>query len=284
MNYISRATPYAAGDSRTDIEKALLAAGHDLDRLRLADLALVEDFHTMGRIATGALAELTGLTPETRVLDAGSGIGGTARYVADAYGCHVTAVDLTEDYCRTSRWLNGLVGLADRITVRQGDVTALPFADGDFDVVFSQHVQMNIADKDGLYREARRLLNPGGLLAIWDIAGAPADDPDFPLPWADHPDQSHLTTPDELRAALERSGFALEHWDDLTDQAAAIMRVVLAAPPNPVGLQSFVPNFAEKIENLTRALADGRLRAVRAVARALPSRAGSGSSRRGLRG
>ncbi|WP_433562494.1 class I SAM-dependent methyltransferase [Nocardia sp. CA-151230] len=270
MNDISIDTPYSSGNSRTDIEKALIAAGYDLDRLRLADLALVEDFHTMGRIATGALAELAGLTPASRVLDAGSGIGGTARYVAETYGCRVTAVDLTEDYCETSRWLNRLVGLDDRISVRQGDVTALPFADGAFDVVFSQHVQMNIADKDALYREARRLLNPDGLLAIWDVTTAAGDRPDFPLPWADRSEQSHLVTPDHLRATLERSGFALDHWDDLTDQAATIMRAVLAAPPNPVGLQAFVPNFPEKIENLTRELADGRLRAVRALARALP--------------
>ncbi|MFE3028522.1 class I SAM-dependent methyltransferase [Nocardia tengchongensis] len=268
MNNISIDTPYSSGISRIAIEKALSAAGIDLDTLRIADLALVEDFHTMGRIATGGLTELAGLTRETRVLDAGSGIGGTARFVADSYGCQVTAVDLTEDYCETARWLNQSVGLDDRISVRQADVTDLPFADGGFDVVFSQHVQMNIADKDRLYREAHRVLDSGGLLAIWDITGTDGNHPDFPLPWADRPDQSHLVTSDELRDAVERAGFTLERWDDLTDQAATIMRMVLANPPNPVGLQSFVANFPEKIENLTRALTDGRFRAIRGLARA----------------
>ncbi|MTE12520.1 class I SAM-dependent methyltransferase [Nocardia aurantiaca] len=269
MSNISIDTPYSSGTSRVDIGRALVAAGRDLDRLQLADLALVEDFHTMGRIATGALAELAGLTPATRVLDAGSGIGGTARYVAQTYGCQVTAVDLTEDYCETARWLNRIVGLDDRISVRQGDVTNLPFADDSFDVAFSQHVQMNIADKYRLYLEAHRVLKVGGLLAIWDITAAPGGSPDYPLPWADRPDQSHLVTPDELRIALERSGFAIDRWDDLTDQATTIMRAVLAAPPNPVGLQAFVANFPEKIANLTQALADGRLRAIRGIARTL---------------
>jgi ubiquinone/menaquinone biosynthesis C-methylase UbiE len=58
---------------------------------------------------------------------------------------------------------------------RQADVTRLPFSDAAFDIVFSQHVQMNVADKARLYAEARRVLAAAGRLAIWGItAGAPA--------------------------------------------------------------------------------------------------------------
>ncbi|MFE9322040.1 class I SAM-dependent methyltransferase [Nocardia sp. NPDC052278] len=271
MNDISIEIPYATGVSRLGIERALTAAGRDLGSLRLADLALVEDFHTMGRIATYQLAELTGLTQHSRVLDAGSGIGGTARFIADRCGCPVTAVDLTADYCDTAEWLNELVGLEDRIAVHRADVAALPFADGSFDVAFSQHVQMNVADKDLLYREARRVLVAGGLLAIWDITAGSGGDPDYPLPWAEQPEQSHLVTPDALREAIETAGFVIEQWNDLTEHAAATMRTVLASPPNPVGLHAFVPNFAEKAENLTRGLADGSLRAIQVIARATRS-------------
>ncbi|MFE3192588.1 class I SAM-dependent methyltransferase [Nocardia sp. NPDC059240] len=267
MNDLSLDSPYSSGTSRLDIDKALRNAGRDPDRLQLADLTLVEDFHTMGRIATGALVELTGLTAHSRVLDAGSGIGGTARFIADTYRCRVTSVDLTEDYCETARWLNAAVGLDGLISVRQGDVTELPFGDRGFDVVFSQHVQMNIADKDALYREAHRVLETGGLLALWDITAGDGT-PGYPLPWADRPQQSHLVTPDVLRAAVERTGFTIEVWEDLTEQAGAVMRMVLAAPPNPVGLQAFVPDFATKVEHLAQGLSDGRLRAVRCIARA----------------
>ncbi len=137
-------TQYATGLSRQHIEQALTAAGKDLDHLTPADLGALEDFHTMGRIATGQLAELAQITGQDRVLDAGTGIGGTARYLAATYGCQVTAVDLTEEYCETASWLNRLTGLAAKITVRQADVTGLPFADAAFDVVISQHVQMNV--------------------------------------------------------------------------------------------------------------------------------------------
>ncbi len=196
---------YSTGLSRPNIEQALVAAGKDLDHLAPADLAPLEDFHTMGRFATTELVELLEITTADEVLDAGSGIGGTARFVADRCGCRVTAVDLTEEYCDVNRWLNRLVGLGDRIHVREADVTELPFAEATFDVAFSQHVQMNVADKSRLYTEARRVLRDGGRIAIWDITSDGQGELDYPLPWADKPGYSHLVTSDELRSVIEGS-------------------------------------------------------------------------------
>jgi SAM-dependent methyltransferase len=260
---------YSTGLSRRNIEQALIEAGKDLDHLVPADLGPLEDFHTMGRYATAQLVDLAGITSDDEVLDAGSGIGGTARFVADQRGCRVSAVDLTEEYCETSRWLNGLVGLDDRITVSQADVTALPFADATFQVAVSQHVQMNVADKARLYSEARRVLAAGGRLALWDITSGARGELDYPLPWADEPARSHLVTPDQLRAAVESAGFGVEHWNDHTEQAATFMRTLLGQPPNPLGLHAFVADFDRKVENLTLALADGRVRAIQGVARAI---------------
>ncbi len=261
---------YSTGLSRRNVEKALIAAGKNLDHLEPSDLAPVEDFHTMGRIATSQLVELLGITAADEVLDAGSGIGGTARFVADRRGCRVAAVDLTEEYCELSRWLNRLVGLDGRISVQQADATELPFTDASFGFVFSQHVQMNVSDKTRLYQEARRVLVCGGRLAIWDIASSSErGELSYPLPWADQPELSHLATPDRLRALVESAGFAIEFWNDLTDQATAFMAAFLQLPPNPLGLHAFVTDFERKARNLTRALADGRLRAIQAVARAI---------------
>jgi SAM-dependent methyltransferase len=259
---------YSTGVSRQGIERALIAAGLDLEDLKPADLAPLEDFHTMGRIATHQLVDLLGITSEHHVLDAGSGVGGTARFVADSCGSPVTAVDLTHEYCETAGWLNRLVGLDDRISLRQADVTELPFADATFDVVFSQHVQMNVADKARLYAEARRVLVDGGRLALWDIASGDRCELDYPLPWADQPDRSHLATPAQLRTVIESAGFAIDQWNDLTEQAATVMQAVLASPTNPLGLHAFVANFEEKAKHLTAALSDGRLRAIQGVARA----------------
>jgi ubiquinone/menaquinone biosynthesis C-methylase UbiE len=259
---------YATGLSRPNIERALIAAGKDLERLQPTDLEVVEDFHTSGRIATSQLAELAEISADDRVLDAGSGIGGTARFLADRYGCAVTTIDLTEEYCETARWLNRLVGLDDRISVRRGDATDLPFADDCFDVVISQHVQMNVADKARLYEQACRVLVPGGRLAVWDATAGTPGTLDYPLPWADRAELSHLVASDDLRALIEAASFDVVHWNDLTEEAAPFMEKLLAAPVGPLGLDAFVDNFARKAGNLTSGLAGGQLRVIQGIARA----------------
>jgi SAM-dependent methyltransferase len=257
---------YTTGLSRQGIERALLDAGKDTEHLTPADLGMLEDYHTLGRIATAQLAELARITGQDRVLDAGTGIGGTARFLAAAYGCQVAAIDLTPEYCETAAWLNKLTGLDGTITVQPGDVTSLPFPDAGFDVVISQHVQMNVADKARLYAEARRVLVTGGRLAIWDIAEGEPGELTYPLPWADQPDRSHVVPAAQLRAAIEGAGFAIDHWADLTSDAGPLMRAVISQPPSPLGLHAFVPDFAAKVTNLIQAMAAGRLRVIQAVA------------------
>ncbi|HEY4916347.1 MAG TPA: class I SAM-dependent methyltransferase [Solirubrobacteraceae bacterium] len=256
---------YATGLTRANIERALIAAGKDPARLGSAELAMLEDFHTMGRLATAALADLAGVAPEDRVLDAGTGIGGAARFIAGHVGCRVTAVDLTKEYCETASWLNRSVGLDASIDVRQADVLDLPFEDASFDLLLSQHVQMNVADKGGLYGEARRVLARGGRLALWDVLAGPEQPIRFPVPWAVEPELSHLVTADELRAVTTDAGFEVRAWNDLTTLGIAAMDALLAAPPSPLGLQVFVPDLVVKAANLTENLREDRAMLLQAV-------------------
>jgi hypothetical protein len=128
---------------------------------------------------------------------------------------------------------------------------------------------MNVADKASLYREARRVLTDSGRLAIWDVTAGTRQELEFPLPWADRPDLSHLVRPDALADHIVAAGFAIDHWNDLSEDAAALMEALLSLPPSPLGLHAFVDNFVEKAANLTRGLSDGRLRVVQGVARAV---------------
>jgi sarcosine/dimethylglycine N-methyltransferase len=258
-------SPYATGKGRASIERALIAAGHDIRSLRASELAMLEDFHTLGRLATAALVDLAQIGPSDRVLDAGAGIGGTARMIAAERGARVTAVDITSEYCDIAAWLNDAVGLGDRIEVRAADVTELPFDAASFDVVVSQHVQMNVADKRRLYAESRRVLVPGGRLALWDVTAGPGGPLHLPVPWATSPAQSHLVAPDQLAELLREAGFATAHWNDLSETAGEAMRRFLAGAQPPLGLHVFVPDFHAKATNLARNVTEHRARLIQAV-------------------
>src|SRR3954465_15624517 len=221
-------SPYATGRARADIERALATAGKDIHALAASDLAMLEDFHSLGRLATVALIDLAGVGAGDRVLDAGTGIGGTARLIAAGRGARVTAVDLAPESCEGAEWVDAGGGGDALIDVRVADVTALPFDDASFDVVVSQHVQMNVADKSRLYAEARRVLAPGGRLALWDGAAGPGGPLPLPVPWATSPAQSHLVSPERLAEVLSNAGFAVAHWNDLTDSGATAMTGFLA--------------------------------------------------------
>ena len=102
-----------------------------------------------------------GSPPRTASLDIGSGLGGPARLLARRVGCQVVGLDLTPELCEVAADLTRRVHLEDRVEIRQGDALALPFDDGSFDVAWTQHASMNIADKGRLYAEAPPGAAPG---------------------------------------------------------------------------------------------------------------------------
>jgi sarcosine/dimethylglycine N-methyltransferase len=257
--------PYATGLTRSNIEQALADAGKPTHALQPSDLVMLEEFHSLGRLATAALIDLAQISASDRVLDAGTGIGGTARLIAAERGARVTAVDLTPEYCEVAEWLNDAVGLGDMIEVRTADVTELPFDAGSLDVVVSQHVQMNIADKRRLYAEARRVLAPGGRLALWDVTAGSGGPLHLPVPWANTPEQSHLVTPERLAELLRDAGFSTAHWNDLTEPTEKVMREFLAGARPKLGLHVFVPDFQTKAANLVRNLSEDRARLIQAI-------------------
>ena len=212
---------YSSGGLLERLRAALAAEGIDRDHPTVEQLAPFDHFHGRGLEATQDAANLVTPTAADHILDVGSGIGGPARYFAQRFGCRVTGIDLTTEFCEVARVLTGAVGLAERVTFQQGNALATPFTDASFDGAYSMNVSMNIADKPGLYREVHRVLKPGAWFVLSEIAQGPAGAPTYPTPWAKTAATSFLTTPEETRDALAAAGFAVVQSRDTAAQAAA---------------------------------------------------------------
>ena len=186
---------YARGDLAARILEALRAAGKDPDALTTDDLAPIDQLHIRGKEATLELAHRAGLTSGTRVLDIGGGLGGPARTLASEFGCTVEVLDFTEEFCRAGEHLTTRTGLSNQVSFRHGNALEMPYPDARFDVVWTQHSSMNIADKERLYAETQRVLRPGGRLALHEILAGPVSPIHFPVPWARDPDLGSLRPP-----------------------------------------------------------------------------------------
>ena len=255
----------------------LRAAGKDPDRLSPDDLAPVDQFHTRGKDGTWELVRLAGLQGGEQVLDVGGGLGGPARTLAHEVGCQVAVLDLTEEYCRVGALLTERCGLGDRVTFHHGDALAMPFADGAFDVVWTQHSSMNIAAKERLYAEIRRVLRPDGRVALHEIMAGPVQPVHFPVPWASDPSISFLQPPETIRALLKHTGFDEMAWSDVSQPALAWFRERAAASAAagsatlpPLGLHLLLgPLFGTAFQNQVRNLEENRIVIVQAVCRRL---------------
>jgi len=252
------------------ILSALREAGKDLERLTPDDLAPVDEFHSGQRNATVRLAQLAGLSGAEDVLDVGCGIGGPSRFLAKAFGCRVTGLDLTAEFVEVANMLARRTGLAGKVTYRQGDALDLPFPDASFDLVWSQNAAMNIADRDRLYAEMRRVLRPAGRLAIQDVAAGPGREPYYPTPWASDKSISFLFAPEVTREKLERAGFRVVAWHDPTreslEQALARAKALETGSLPPLGLHILIgPNFPAVSRNMVRNLEEARIQLINAV-------------------
>lgn len=103
-----------------------------------------------------------------RVLDMGAGYGGSARYLAENHGCHVTALNLSEVENERNRSINRARKLDTLIEVVDGSFESVPGPDESFDVVWSQDAFLHSGEREKVLREAIRVLKPGGVLIFTD--------------------------------------------------------------------------------------------------------------------
>ena len=256
---------YTRGNLAEVLFDALTEAGKDLDNLKFDDLAPFDEFHLRGREATLELSEALSPGRESHVLDIGSGLGGPSRHLASLWGCRVTGIDLTEEYCAVAQLLAQKVGLDGKVRYRHASALDMPFENESFDHAYTQHVAMNIEDKPELYGEAFRVLRPGGRFVIYDILQGPGGEVVYPVPWAKTPATSFLALPEEMPGLLADAGFVVDERRDRTgegrDWFLAMREKTAREGPPKLGLHLLMgPVFNEMAANIATNLSEERVR------------------------
>jgi ubiquinone/menaquinone biosynthesis C-methylase UbiE len=229
----------------------------------------IEELHLLGSVATLELAQKVGLNDNMRILDVGCGIGGPARRIATKFGCRVTGLDLSKEYCQLAKMINDYIGISDLIEIKRGNALDMPFDDALFDVVFLQHVLMNIQNKNRLFSQIKRVLRPEGQLALYTICAGNITPINYPVIWANTPDINFLLSALDLRNLIISNGFKLFSWKEHTKEiikAIDLQRTkTRSKKKSSINLGLIVKNPSLKWKNMILNLKEGRIKVIQGI-------------------
>jgi sarcosine/dimethylglycine N-methyltransferase len=160
-------------------------------------------------------ALLPPLKSDYTVLDLGSGYGGSARYLAQRFGCRVTCLNLSEIQNQTNRKLTTQAGLSDRIQVIDGSFEDLSFAaPASYDVAWSQDAILHSGNRELVLREVDRVLKPGGCFIFTDPMQSDDCPTELLAPVLERIHLSSLGSPAFYRATAAKLGWQEGQWHD----------------------------------------------------------------------
>ena len=179
--------------------------------------------------------DLLALHPRpSRVLDVGTGTALIAvALCARAPGAHIEAIDLAEHMLARAATHVERAGLGGRIHLARADAKATGMTDGGFDAVMSNSLVHHIPEPEGVLREMWRLLGPGGLLFVRDLA-RPREEAEV----AALADRYAPAPPPDAAAVRQRKLFVDSLRAALTADEVRAMAAPLGIPAGAVSMTS----------------------------------------------
>ena len=133
-----------------------------------ADMGITK--HMGGRIATKELAGYAHIKENDLILEIGCGMGRTACFLAQEYGCKIISIDISPKMVERSTKRAKRLGLEDQVEFRVANAQELPFDDNTFDSVIDESVSAFFPDQLKAFKEFKRVLKPKGYLAINEVS------------------------------------------------------------------------------------------------------------------
>lgn len=135
--------------------------------------------HPGGFKSTNQLLDTLKIDKNKKVIDIACGKGTSAIYMAEKYGCYVTAIDISGELIDEAKYLSARKGLSKKIEFIVGDAMDLPFNDNEFDVAVSQAMLVLVDDKIKTIQEANRVIKKGGFAGWLELSWKKEPDKDF---------------------------------------------------------------------------------------------------------
>ena len=187
-------------------------------------LSALDQLHYHGTEALDSALQMTSAVAGQRWLEIGSGLGGPARYLADKGGIAMTALELQPDQHALALHLSERCGLADRIDHRCGDFLEAEFADESFDAVVSWLALYHIPERPRLLKKCHALLRPGGYFYTEDLCSLGEIGAEQRGDLSSELYATCLPKKQTYREQLEKAGFVIESFEDVSEDWAAFTR------------------------------------------------------------
>ena len=126
-------------------------------------------FDASRRTVEKMISYLKEANQDSRVLDLGSGYGGSARYLAKKLNCHVDCLNLSEAQNERNRKMNIDQSLGGFVSVIDGSFEDIPFNEGSFNIAWSQDAILHSGKREKVIDETSRVLKKGGEFIFTDI-------------------------------------------------------------------------------------------------------------------